>query len=425
MNFRNKIELYGDVMARVKYKLLLPFIVCSFASMGNEVSLTPVNKMAPTASADEAIIRHWRQPEIKREFWDISVLPQAFIDVKPAPGSDGLAVGELGVDGGKKANILALADELAKGKHGNFDSLLIHHKGKLIFESYYMRGRIDLSHPQSSVTKAYTGMLLGRAIQLGYLSMDDLDKPVAGFLNKLDASKFVDGASHITLHQALTMTTGLRVSDATRKSLLERPELVPGQKEIQFLFEHSAPITPESKGFYYDIGPQLIMQVLAAVVPGNIETFIKTELLGQLDITNFAWKTAPSGLPESIWRSSLTSRDMIKMGILAANKGKWKGKQIINREFMTRSTSKLIITGDDEIFGDGKDVSNQGYGYYWWSSDLQYKDKKYSSVSAQGGGGIYIILIEELDLIIAVTAHHVDHATQQIVAERVLPAFIN
>ncbi|WP_125558577.1 serine hydrolase domain-containing protein [Pseudoalteromonas rubra] len=412
-------------MARVKYTLLLPLIVCSFASISNEVHLESINKMAPTASAEEAIIQHWRQPDINREFWDISVLPQAFIDVKPAPRNDDLAVGELGIDGGKKATILALADELAKGQHGNFDSLLIHHKGKLVFESYYLRGRVDLSHPQSSVTKAYTGMLLGRAMQLGYLSMEDLDKPVAGFLNKLDAAKFVDGASHITLHQALTMTTGLRISDATRKSLLERPELVPGQKEIQFLFEHSAPITPESKGFYYDIGPQLIMQVLAAVVPGNIETFIKTELLGQLNITNFAWKTAPSGLPESIWRSSLTSRDMIKMGILAANKGKWKGKQIINRDFMTRSTSKLITTGDDEIFGDGKDVSNQGYGYYWWSSDLQYKDKEYSSVSAQGGGGIYIILIEELDLIIAITAHHVDHATQQIVAEQILPAFID
>jgi hypothetical protein len=36
---------------------------------------------------------------------------------------------------------------------------------------------------------------------------------------------------------------------------------------------------------------------------------------------------------------------------------------------------------------------------------------------------MYIILIEELDLIIAITAHHNEQATQQIVAERVLSAF--
>jgi CubicO group peptidase (beta-lactamase class C family) len=409
----------------LKSSLLLLFVFCSFKSASSTEHSESNNQSAPTATVEEAAIKHWNQPEINREFWDIPMLPQAFIDVKPANISDGIAIGELGIDGGKKANILALALELAEGKHGKFDSLLIHHKGKLLFESYYLRGRIDLSHPQSSVTKVYTGMALGRAIQLGYLSMDDLDKPISSFLKNLDPSKFVDGAGHITLRQALTMTTGLRISDETRKSMTGNPFLVKGQKEIQFLFEHSAPITSESRSFYYDIGPQLIMQVLAAVVPGNVEAFIKTELLAQLGITNFDWKVAPSGLPESIWKSSLTSRDMIKMGILAANEGKWQGKQIIDKYFMTSSTSKLITTGDDEIFGDGKDVSNQGYGYYWWSSDLQSSGKKYSSVSAQGGGGMYIILIEELDLIIAITAHHVEHATQQIVAERILPAFAN
>lgn len=412
----------------VKNSSLVVLASYSVGGITSELDTSSNKLLAPVASAEEAVIKHWRQPEINREFWDIAELKQAFVDTTPTARNDGIAVGELVVDdlnvgNAKQANILKLASELAEGAHGNFDSLLIHHKGKLVFESYYSRGRIDLSHPQSSVTKAYTGMALGRAIQLGYLNMDDLDKPVASFLTDLAPEKFVKGAEHITLHQALTMTTGLRISDETREIMLNTPALVTGQQEIQYLFEHSAPITPESKAFYYDIGPQLIMQVLEAVLPSSVEAFIKTELLGQLGITNFDWKIAPSGLPEAIWRSSLTSRDMIKMGILAANQGKWQGKQIINKAFMTRSTSKLIITGDEEIFGDGKDVSNQGYGYYWWSSDLQYKGKTYASVAAQGGGGMYIILIAELDLIIAITAHHVDHATQQIVAERIIPAF--
>jgi CubicO group peptidase (beta-lactamase class C family) len=407
----------------LKYNLLLLFIFCSFEGVGNEEHSESRNKSAPIASPEEAAIKHWRQPEINREFWDIPLLQQAFVDIRPASRSDGIAVGKLGIDGGKKANILKLAEELAEGKHGKFDSLLILHKGKLLFESYYLRGRIDLSHPQSSVTKVYTGMALGRAIQLGYLSMADLGKPVMGFLKNLDPSKFVDGAQRITLHQALTMTTGLRISDKARKTMRENPLLVEGQKEIQFLFEHSSPITSESQAFYYDIGPQIVMQVLEAVLPNNVETFIETELFGRLGITNFDWKTAPSGLPESIWRSSLTSRDMIKMGMLAVNKGRWNDEQIVNKDFITSSMSNIITTGDDEVFGDGKDVSNQGYGYYWWNSDLHYNDKKYFSVSAQGGGGMYIILIEELDLVIAITAHHNEHATQQIVAERILSAF--
>ena len=68
--------------------------------------------------------------------------------------------------------------EIAENKHGRFDSFLILQQDKLLFESYYSRGRINLPHPQASTTKAYTALLLGRAIQLGYLTMDDLDKPL-------------------------------------------------------------------------------------------------------------------------------------------------------------------------------------------------------------------------------------------------------
>lgn len=410
-------------MSYLKHYLLILLLLLSSDGRSNEQFLKSQKKLAPVASSEEGAIKHWRQPEINREFWDIPELKNAYISTTPEEINDGLSVGELGVDGGNKADIVKLANELAKKKHGNFDSLLILQNGKLLFESYYLRGRINLSHPQSSVTKVYTGMALGRAIQLGYLTVEDLDKPVVSFLTKLDRSKFVDGAEGITLHEALTMTTGLRISDESRKAMREAPKQVKGQMEVQYLYENTSPITEQSRAFYYDIGPQLIMQVLEAVLPSSVEVFIQSELLGKLGITNYDWKVAPSGVPESIWKSSLTSRDMIKIGMLALNNGAWNGEQIVDKRFMTKSTSKLFTTGDDEIFGGGKDVSNQGYGYYWWNSELQYNGKKYFSVSAQGGGGMYIILIEELDLVIAITAHHTEHATQQIVAERILSSF--
>lgn len=410
-------------MSWLKYSVFVLSAVSSVTSIANEAKPGSSTMLAPTATQEESIIRHWRQPDIEREFWDIKPLEQAYISTKPMLQSDGIAVGELGINGVNKAPVLKLASEFAKGEHGNFDSLLILHKDKLVFESYYARGRIDLSHPQSSVTKAYTSMALGRAIELGYLTLDDLDKPITSFLKELEPEKFVAGAKDITLKQALTMTTGLRITDEVRQAMTDKPGLVTGQREIQYLFEQSAPITAESKAFYYDIGPQLVMQVVETVVPGDVKTFIKTELLAPMGITNFDWKTAPTGLPEAIWRASLTSRDMIKMGILARNQGSWQGKQIIDKDFMRTSTSKVIITGDEEIYGDGDDVSNQGYGYYWWSSDLQYNGKQYATFSAQGGGGMYIMLIDELDLIIAITAHHIDHATQQLIADYIVPAF--
>ena len=166
------------------------------------------------------------------------------------------------------------------------------------------------------------------------------------------------------------------------------------------------------------------MQVLDAVVPGSAADFIKKELLDKMGITNYKWLTAPSGLPEAGWRTSITSRDMVKWGMLVMNKGKWNGEQLIPEVYIDQAISRIVLTGDDDVFGGGVAVSNQGYGYYWWSADLQVGDTTYFSTSAQGGGGQYIILIEELDLMLVVTAHDNDNRTLQLTAEHILPAFV-
>ncbi|MHC4198699.1 MAG: serine hydrolase, partial [Planctomycetota bacterium] len=125
----------------------------------------------------------------------IPYLEKAYISTSPRAMDDGIPVGALGGDGGRKSLILQYAREIAEGKHGNCDSLLILHKGKLLFESYYRRGRVNYPHYQMSITKSYTAMAMGRAIQLGYLSMADLDRPVVTFLKDIDRSKLVPGAA--------------------------------------------------------------------------------------------------------------------------------------------------------------------------------------------------------------------------------------
>ncbi|AXT59542.1 serine hydrolase [Aquimarina sp. AD10] len=357
-------------------------------------------------------------------FWEIPQLNNAYISTTPEDKKDGIPIGKLGVDGGNKEMILKLSQEIADNKHDPFDSFLIAHKGKLIFESYYNKGRINLPHFQASATKAYTCLAIGRAIQLGYLSMEDLNKPLVSFLKDLDPTKFVKGVEKITLHQAMTMRSGIRISKKQSEEIEKNPNQLKGQGQVQAYLEHSAPITATSQSFKYQFDPVLAMQVLDAVVPGSAKDFIKNELLDKMGITNYDWKTDISGLPRSGSGTSMTSRNMVKWGILTANKGKYNGEQLVPEAFINKATYKILYTGDDDIYGGGKDVSNQGYGYYWWSADLKSGKKSYFSRSAQGGGGQYIILIEELDLVIVVTSHENDNSTLQIIAERILPAFI-
>lgn len=422
----------------IKTILSTVLIVSCSNSIKSEPDEDGGSNLKQESSADQVQNGFWKDPNLNYistewpvdeddlKIWDVPELEKAFIDTAPMNRNDGLVAGELGVDSGNKDIILKLAQEIADGQHDKIDSLLIAHKGKLIFESYYKRGRLNLTHPQASATKSYTGVALGRAIQLGYLTMADLDKPVISFLEGVDRTKLVKGAELVTLHQALTMRTGIHISKEQHENFEKYPSEIKGQKFVQAIFEHTTPITTETQSafIYGNYSTPLVMQVIEAIVPGTAEDFIENELLGKMDIATYSWRIGLGGLPAAGWKSSITSRDMMKFGSLAMNKGKWNGVQLVPEAFMAKANSRLLYNGDDDIFGGGKDVSNQGYGYFMWSGDLHYDDKSYFSTSTQGGGGQYIILIEELDLIVVTTGHERHPSTLQLTAERILPAFI-
>lgn len=342
-------------------------------------------------------------------------LAQAYLSVAPADMRDGIPVGALGRTAGDKEAILKLGREIDAGQHGEIDSLLIAQHGTLLFESYYRRGRSNYPHYQMSITKSYTAMAIGRAIQLGYLSMADLDKPVVTFLKGIDQGKIVAGAAAITLSEAMTMSSGIEIADAKVQELLKQPAALKGQGQIQAYLEHSAPISPPPRKFKYQAAdPAMTMQVLDAVVPGSAQEFIKKEMFGKMGITTFDWETDVSGLPKSAAGSAVRSRDMLKWGLLILAKGKWQGEQLIPAPFVERATSPLV-----------QSWGKTHYGYFWWSEDFKVGEKTWHCIEGRGAGGQFIFIFPELDLIAVFTAHHKGMGTMIAIApNKLVPAFI-
>jgi CubicO group peptidase (beta-lactamase class C family) len=385
------------------------FIFINTAAANTKEHVKGSESLAPEVSSVDA----------KLSFWDMSYLEKAFIDTTPADRKDGLAVGDLVANGGNKALILQLAQEITDQKHGKYDSLLIAHQDKLIFESYYLRGRVNLPHFQNSGTKGYTSLALGRAIQLGYLTMADLDKPLFSFLKGLDPTKFVDGVEKITLHHAMTMRSGLRFSDEHITKFRENPEQFKGLDQVQAFFEYSDPVTPESQIYKYQ-GPDpiMVMHVLDAVVTGSAKDFIKNELFDKLGINNYSWRNDLSDLPIGDSGASMTSRDMVKLGSIVINKGQWLGKQLISAEYLAKATSGITKTTEDW------QPDSFNYGYFWYQTDVKIGDKSYDIKVAWGAGGNRIIVIDDLDLIIVITGHDLEDTIFSQVSKIILPAFV-
>lgn len=366
-----------------------------------------------------SLMNHVSSENYEVSFWDIPHLNNPFINTTPEDRKDGISVGELPVNNNDKKAILKLSQEIFEGKHGNYDALLIAHKNKLVFESYYKKGRINLPHGQASAVKAYTSLILGRAIQMGYLTMEDLDKPLINFLKDIDPKKMVKGAEKITLHKALTMHGGLTIDRDKWKEIENDSVRLKGQGLVQTLLEQSEPITSESQTYLYgNFNPMLVMTVIDAVVPGTAEDFIKTELLDKLGITNYKWSTHISGLPQAGSRARIMSRDMVKLGNLVLNKGKLNGEQLISTEYLSKATSGIVNPTQDWIPKDYR------YGYFWYQTLVKIGHKSYDATFAWGGGGQRVIVIEELDLTIVISGHDREDEIMTQISEIIIPAFI-
>lgn len=391
-------------MKKIKEFLFISMVLIANISLAQQES----NK-EPKATQNETKLSYNKIPNLKK----------AFINIAPTNKNEGLKVGVLGKNGGDKNVVIKLANDIADSKYGNYDSFLISYQGKLLFESYYKKGRINLPHFQASATKVYTSLAIGRAIELGYLTIDDLNKPLVSFLTKLDPTKLVDGVEKITLHQAMTMRSGLRFTKEQISEFRKNRKVYHGIYQAQAFLSLSKPVNSTSQGFKYQgVDPILVMQVLDAVVPGSAKDFIKNEFFDKLGIHNYKWSNDLSGLPLGDSGLKMTSRDMLKLGILVNNKGKWNGKQLISYAFMTKATSKFTKASEDWH------PENFNYGYYFYQTEIKFGTRTYTANIAWGGGGQHLITVSDLDLIIAITGYDWEDVIFNQVSKKVIPAFV-
>jgi CubicO group peptidase (beta-lactamase class C family) len=97
----------------------------------------------------------------------------------------------------------------------------------------------------------------------------------------------------------------------------------------------------------------------------------------------------PTGEPYMGGGIHFMPRDFMKFGQLMLNKGRWGGKRVLSEAWVARAVSPLHELGGIH------------YGYLWWVVDLPYKGRTVRAFFAGGNGGQVVMVIAELDLVIA------------------------
>ncbi len=397
------------------HRFLIPLLCVAVLSLAAGPVKAPSKPVTPSDGlAEEKTTLNAKDLSRAKEH-SLKYLKPPIIDTAPKDLKDGIAVGTLAKADCDQAMILKLTDRIAKGTYGNIDSLLIYHKGKLVLESYYRRGRVWMPHFQMSITKSITALAIGRAMQLGYIK--DLNTPVVDYLKTLDRSKLAPGACKITIAECLNMGSGIRISAEKANAARRNRKAMQGQGQAQAILSLTAPVTKESKAYkYQSTDPSLVMQVVEAVVPGTAKEFIKKEILTPMGITQYFWQPDISGLPKSAAGSSFRSRDMLKFGLLVANEGQWGGKQLWSKAFLSKAVSGIYTN-----------AIKHTYGYFWWGNTMTVNGKGYRCVSGRGAGGQFIFVLPKLEMVVVVTSHNKAKAMRypfDFLGDSILPAFV-
>jgi CubicO group peptidase (beta-lactamase class C family) len=114
--------------------------------------------------------------------------------------------------------------------------------------------------------------------------------------------------------------------------------------------------------------------------------------------------------------TTILPRDMAKLGQVFLDDGMWKTTRVVSSEWVQQSTQARFPIN-----------ATTGYGYQWWTRRYSTSAGVFDAFYAAGNGGQYIIVVENLELVVVFTGGHFGSGQAEqvhaLMERRLLPAF--
>lgn len=276
-------------------------------------------------------------------------------------------------------------DEFIRKNSRRTKSFVVIKNGHIVFEESYHGGIRDEKYEQCSVTKSINSIVMGIAIDKGYINSED--DPVIKYIPEYaDYGELNKG---VTIKQLLQMSSGMTCRSQIiptsgnfdyRSETKGSPMIVPvfnSNNPLESIM--SIPISDADLNVYcYNtLQSYFIVEIIKKVIDETYEDFADKYLFSPMGIKDYRWISEVKHKGYSI---GLKTLDLARFGLLMMNKGKWDEVQIVSSQWI----EKTIVPGTVDF-----------YGYQWWL------DPNSSTYYATGKGGQGLICIPDKDIIIA------------------------
>jgi len=271
-------------------------------------------------------------------------------------------------------------------------SLLVFKNGYLIGEDYYHIGSAKQVVNIHSVTKSITSALVGIALEEGCLS--SVDQKMVEFFPELVGKITDPRKKQITIRQMLQMRAGYPWEESTGELF----DLLFSGFHARDLVKVPLVRDPGSDSEYSNLTSHLLGVIVARACGTDLKSFAEEHLFAPLDIIVGFWQQEWEGNYLGFSDLTLGAHDLAKFGLMYLNDGVWDGVQVVPADWVHESLQ--VYSEGTWKYRVGRNWDDNGYGYQWWS--IRARDYRY--YMAWGHGGHQIVLLDELDMVIVVTA---------------------
>lgn len=348
-----------------------------------------------------------------------------FLDQAPEVANDGWLTARPTEQDVDIAPLDELIKAIAAGDLPLTHSVLVAKSGKLIIEEYFYGFDSDTVHDMRSASKSIASTLIGLAIDRRVIS--GADARALDFLDYESYGNWSDSKSEITLQHLMTMSSGLDANDSDRDSVASENAYQWQRAQpdwIKFALDAPMIAEPGERVIYGSANPMILAGVLESAIGQPVEWFADEALFRPLGIHSYKISMRPMNAGAYLGGGMyLRPRDMLKIGQLYLDGGRWRGTQILSEEWVSDSFGK---------YGQLEPIDRNGnqYGYLWWHETYKVGDNVIASIEARGNGGQYIFVVPEFDVVAVITAGNyrggleMTRQSQRILASYVLPAFV-
>lgn len=319
----------------------------------------------------------------------------------PVPDNDGWSTASLNDVGMQVAPMLRLQKQIQSSDtpapadplvHG----LLVARHGKLVFETYLHGYSREQAHDMRSAGKSFASLLVGMAINHGanlsaqtpVLSMFPQDQP----FEHLDRRK-----QAITVGDLMDMSSGLACDDNDDASPGGEDKMQRQHVERDwYRFTLNLPMaqTPGAdQAVYCSAGINLLGGVVSHATGRPLTDLFQDWIAAPMQMRGYHLNLMPNDDLYLAGGIRMRPRDMLKLGQLYLNGGVWNGRRLVDKHWLDASVTRHTTFGP-----------NHDYGYAWHLHAFHVDGHDYRGYAAEGNGGQFVIVVPELDLVVAITA---------------------